>query len=250
MKNRIPGFFLRAIGLPHTLIGGMTGAGKSVLMDGLLYALIHRDPKSAAKVVLIDPKGVSFRSWKLFPHCVAYADTPERAALYLERSAKIMDDRYRRLARLTEKRAAFEWQPQMSAEPDVYIFIDEWADLALSAQSRGIREAAQKILQKGRAARVHVILATQNATFKIIPTVLRDNFPVRIALRCADSKASHVILGIGGAENISIGECLYMDPSVWPPMKLNVPMYETKKFLAALQTWRKTKTKKWKLLRG
>lgn len=193
---------------PHLLIAGATGSGKSVVISGLLYNLMYRPPVSyagGAQFILIDPKKVSLSMYKYLPHTLFYADTHEsviQAMLYGER---IMDDRFADM----QRRGIRDFDGS-----DVYIIIDELMDLMTTKSTyRQFGPVLQRIAQLGRAAKVHVIAATQCPLREVIPTAIKVNFDARVGLRTRSAQDSRNIISKSGLETLPrYGIGYYMRP--------------------------------------
>ena len=197
----------------HTLIGGTTGAGKSVVIRGIIAALVSRHP-AAVRLVLIDPKRVELHPYRTSPHVMAYADTPERMADSIADICRVMDARYSDMQRLNVRD---------TTEPHVYIIIDEMADL-MDVCGRDTRQALKRILQLGRAAGIHVIAATQHPERSVLPAEIQLNFTAVLALRCKSSIESRQLIGMQGAEALEIGTAYYTAPGVHPPRRVSIPL--------------------------
>lgn len=186
---------------PHTLIAGSTGSGKSVLINSMLYTLLSFQP-TEKQMLLIDPKRVELYAYKDVPHCIGYAcELPDIIAL-LRRVISIMDDRYAKMQ--SERKKMYEGA-------DIYVVIDEVADLMLLTKEA--EPLIQKLALLGRAARVHLIMATQNPSRKSLPASIIQNMSDRIALHCNDKIESRQILGQPGAESLPrYGKGIYKNP--------------------------------------
>ena len=134
---------------PHLLIAGATGSGKSVVVNGIIYNLLHNTP-DRVQLILIDPKRVELSQWQRVPHCIVYASEPDNMPEALRRAMQITEDRYRDMQR--------RWLRTYDGG-HVYVIIDELADL-MTTQKRAVLPVLQRLCQIGRAARVHVILHT------------------------------------------------------------------------------------------
>lgn len=183
---------------PHTLIAGATGSGKSVVMNGLIDTIMHRlpfDQVGGAQMVLIDPKRVELADYKNLPHTLVHAggQNPEAWKNALNMAVRIMDGRYNRMEKNRQKEYT---------GGDVYVFIDEWA--SINSKTNPLRKecvaSLLRLVSEGRAAHVHVILATQVPKATVIPTEVRDNFVARLALMTENKLQSRVIIDTDGCE--------------------------------------------------
>lgn len=178
----------------HTLIGGSTGCGKSVLLDTIICYILKDKPD--ASLILIDPKRVSLVKYKSLRQVGAsYACEYLDAKLWLEVSISLMEDRYKQMQERGEV---------LYTGCDLYIIIDELADLmTMPDAKKEIKPLIQHIAQLGRAAKVHLICATQCPSRKIIPAEITLNFTEKIALRCDTEIESKQLIGRKGAECIN-----------------------------------------------
>lgn len=184
---------------PHTLIGGTTGSGKSVLMNGIIKELFER----GEQVVLIDPKKVELSIYANTENCVAYSDSLNDIVNVLNAVSELINDRY---DRMKLKRI------RMTDEPHLFVIVDELADLMISDKAREVKRLLQRILQIGRAAGVHIIAATQSPARKVIPAELVLNFTDRVALRCLSAIESRQVINKAGAELLpKYGHAIYMN---------------------------------------
>lgn len=214
---------------PHLLIAGATGSGKSVIINGLIYTLLTRDSgcgEGGAEFILIDPKRVELSAYKDMPHTLLYASEPEDMRSALAYAMRLIDSRYKTM----QSQHVRKWQGG-----DIYIIIDEFADL-MTTDKKHVMPLIQRIAQVGRAASVHLIIATQTPIAKVLPTEIKCNFDARVALRTRSAQDSRNILGEKGAENLPrYGECYYMKPEGTEHYK--VPYYTDTDITAVLDYW-------------
>lgn len=175
----------------NTLIAGVTGSGKSVLLNGFIYTLLQS--RKPCKLYLADPKRVGLKKFACLPCCDGYADNTQDILDMLTEAAAIMDDRYNSLDDWTET----------SPEIPVYLVIDELTDLTISGGKR-FKELLQHLNQLCRAANIHIIAACQSPSRKSLPAEIALNFTCKIALHCADKVMSRQILGFTGAELLPV----------------------------------------------
>lgn len=173
---------------PHVLICGTTGSGKSVIVNGILREMLKN---RACTAFLIDPKKIELSAYRQARAIIGYTQTPAGAVRLLEKSAAVMAWTYRQMEKKNLK---------LSEYADHYIIIDELADVMLSPEKKAFCASLQKVLQLGRAARVHVIAATQQPSRRCLPAEIVDNFTDRVALRCLSPIESRQIIGVPGAE--------------------------------------------------
>ena len=197
-----PTLFKDMLSQPHLLIAGATGSGKSVVLNGIIYTALYDSP-AAARFILIDIKRVELCEYKRLPHVVAYADNVTAALEALKTALRIVETRFTEMQRKRQR---------MFTGSDVYVIIDELADLMTTAK-RVVTPLIQRLCQIGRAARVHVIAATQCPISAVIPTPIKVNFDARVALRTRSKQDSRNILGVAGCEELPrYGEGFYMVP--------------------------------------
>lgn len=199
----------------HVLIAGASGSGKSVLIRRCLIDCAA----SGYSVALIDPKKLELRPWRDCVNTVGYADEIPSIISLLHLMTDTMDARYRRTP---------EGQ-YMSGEPDIWVIIDEYADLVTIGtpqQRREIKTLVQRIAQLGRAARIHVLLATQRPTRDIIDGAIKVNITTRLALHCPTAQDSRNIINYSGAELLPIHGQGYLLHDSGQIDLVNVPMID------------------------
>lgn len=192
---------------PHLMIAGATGSGGSLF-------------------ILIDPKRVELSQYKDLPHVLQYASEPDTMRQALYNAMQLCENRYR---------AMQEDGSRLYKGGDVYIIIDEFADL-MTTQKRLIMPVVQRLAQIGRAAKVHIILATQTPIAKVLPTEIKCNFDARLALRTRSAQDSRNITGIAGCEALPrYGYAYYMTPESTTLYK--IPMIDEKELAARVKWW-------------
>lgn len=209
----------------HLLVAGATGSGKSVIINGIIYTALLDTPDKK-RFILVDPKRVDLVKYKRVPHVIQYASEPDEIEQALKLATNLMDLRYSDM----QKRGI-----EMYDGGDVYVIIDELADLMLT-NKRVYSPLIQRLTQLGRAARVHCIIATQCPLREIISTPIKCNVDSRIGLRTRSAQDSRNILGMTGCEKLPrFGQGYYMTPD---GMKLyNIPMYEPEKIANIVSYW-------------
>lgn len=216
--------FSKILASSHTLIGGTTGSGKSCLLDGVLYAMMCKNPVSY-QCVLIDPKRVDLRKYKDIPYCIGYASEPEEILTLLKECIALMECRYSIMA--SSNQSTYNGAT-------VYIIIDELADLIVTS-GKIVKPILHRLTALGRAAKIHVIMATQSPSRRIIGSDITLNVNDRIALHCQSSIESRQIIGMDGAEDLPLyGECYYKTPTEMFHYK--VPLY-TREIQTQLNHW-------------
>ena len=230
--------------MPHLLIAGTTGSGKSVGINTLILSLLYRLPPERCKLIMIDPKMLELSVYEGIPHLLAPVVTdPKKAVVALKWAVREMEERYKkmskvgvrnvdgyntRVAQLLEKgekltrtvQTGFDadtGQPTYEQEdmdttplPYIVVIIDEMADLMMVA-GKDIEGAVQRLAQMARAAGIHVIMATQRPSVDVITGTIKANFPTRISFQVTSKIDSRTILGEMGAEQLlGQGDMLYM----------------------------------------
>ncbi|MBL8669814.1 MAG: DNA translocase FtsK [Alphaproteobacteria bacterium] len=230
--------------MPHLLVAGTTGSGKSVAVNAMILSLLQRLPPERCRFIMIDPKMLELSVYNDIPHLLSPVVTePGKAIVALKWAVREMEDRYRLMsvlgvrnidsynARIAEARAAGELltrrvqtgfdpetgRPVMEEQPlpldplpFIVIVVDEMADLMLVA-GKDIEAAIQRLAQMARAAGIHLIMATQRPSVDVITGTIKANFPTRISFQVTSKIDSRTILGEQGAEQLlGQGDMLYM----------------------------------------
>ncbi|MBO7712371.1 MAG: DNA translocase FtsK [Methanobrevibacter sp.] len=201
---------------PHLLIAGTTGSGKSTFIDCLLDCLALTHDYKNTDLVLIDPKKVELSQWKDSPFCIAYSDNQKQTEILLSKICDIMDNRYNEMKCKGEK---------LYSGNEMYVVIDELADLLLStnrATAKNIEIHLSRLAQLGRAAKIHLILATQQIRRKTLPNAIIANIPARIGLRTIDALESKMVIFTAGCEKLKPkGTCLAYFPETCYPVAVD-----------------------------
>ena len=201
--------------LPHLLIAGTTGSGKSVCMNSLIISLLYKASPEEVKLIMIDPKMVELGVYNGIPHLLIPVVTdPKKAAGSLQWAVTEMMRRYRMMAdagvrNLTEYNKLAAVSDEYDAMPQLVVVIDELADLMLVA-AKDVEEAICRVAQMGRASGIHLIVATQRPSADVITGLMKANIPSRIAFAVASAMESRIILDTVGAEKlVGKGDMLY-----------------------------------------
>lgn len=220
--------------MPHGLIAGATGSGKSVFINSLLLSILYKATPAQVKLLLIDPKTVEMAPYDALPHLLSpVISDPKAAAAALKWVVTEMDQRYEKLAaagvRNIEQfndRADANDEPSLKM-PYIVIIIDELADLMMMAASE-VQDYIVRITQKARAAGIHLLVATQRPSVDIVTGTIKNNIPTRIAFMVSSQIDSRTILDTAGAENLlGRGDMLYLGNGASQPMRLQGAFVES-----------------------
>lgn len=227
------GYISNLAKMPHLLIAGSTGSGKSVGVHNIILSILYKARPDEVKFILIDPKRVEMTAYKDIPHlynpcCIAEdADVITRAneaSAALKKLVSVMENRYEKYAGEMVRNIE-DYNAKMVSlgkEKDYYIvvIIDELADLMMVA-SKEIEDSIQRLAQMARAVGIHLILATQRPSINVITGTIKANFPARMSFQTTSAIDSKVILDSIGAENlIGKGDMLFLPPSEPRPVRL------------------------------
>src|SRR5262249_42264364 len=220
--------------MPHLLIAGTTGSGKSVGINALLSSVLFKARPDQVKLILIDPKMVDLEMYENLPHLLTPIITePKKAANALKWAVGVMDDRFQTLADFGQVRNAEQYNaaikdpeavarvraqhpedPELKLEPMplIVIVIDELADLMMTAP-KDVEEAIVRIAQKARAVGIHLVVATQRPSADVLTGLIKANLPSRIAFKVSSKMESRIILDGNGAERLlGRGDMLFLRP--------------------------------------
>ncbi len=211
--------------LPHMLIAGTTGSGKSVCMNSLILSLLYKARPDEVRLIMIDPKMVELGVYNGIPHLyVPVVTDPKKAAGALQWSVVEMLKRYRLFSETGVRDIeSYNRMSEISGEPtlpQVVIVIDELADLMLVA-SKEVEESICRVAQMGRAAGMHLIIATQRPSADVITGLMKANIPSRIAFAVSSAMESRIILDQSGAEKlVGMGDMLYSPVGSGKPTRI------------------------------
>lgn len=212
--------------MPHLLIAGATGSGKSVCMNALITSLMYYLHPMRVRFVFIDPKMLELSIYKGIPHLARPVVTsPKRAEKVLSDIVVEMESRYRRLANASVRNIEDFNQRQKNEEdklPYIVVFVDELADLMMAATSSKIELLITRLAQMARAVGIHLILATQRPSVDVITGLIKANFPARIAFQVASKVDSRTILDANGAEKLlGNGDMLFLNSGQPEPSRIH-----------------------------
>ena len=213
--------------MPHMLIAGATGSGKSVCINSIIISILFKATPDEVKLVLIDPKVVELGNYNGIPHLLIPVVTePSKAAAALNWAVSEMTDRYKKFADvgvrdLEAYNEAMRFQNEKEQVlPQIVIVIDELADLMMAAPSQ-VEESICRLAQMARAAGMHLIVATQRPSVDIITGVIKANVPSRIAFAVSSQFDSRTILDMGGAEKlVGRGDMLFNPIGIPKPIRV------------------------------
>ena len=212
--------------LPHVLIAGTTGSGKSVCTNSLIVSLLYKSTPEEVRFIMVDPKMVELAPYNGIPHLLIPVVTdPKKAAGALQWAVYEMMKRYKLFSekgvkKLAEYNAMAENDPEMKKLPTVVVVIDELADLMLVA-AKEVEESICRVAQMGRAAGMHLVIATQRPSSDVITGLMKANIPSRIAFAVASSLESRIILDTQGAEKlVGKGDMLYFPLGSGKPQRV------------------------------
>jgi len=205
--------------MPHLLIAGQTGSGKSVFINSTIATLIAKKMPSEVKFLMIDPKQVEFVAYSDIPHLMEpIANNTQQARELLDIAIEEMEERFTLFKKHKVKKISEYCDKTGETLPHIVFVVDEFSDLMMMGDTKTKQEVEKKIVriaQKARAVGIHMILATQKPLATIVTSLIKANMPARIAFCVATGVDSRVILDEGGAENLTgNGDMLISAPSV------------------------------------
>ena len=210
--------------MPHLLIAGATGSGKSVMVNAVITSLLCKATPDDVRMILMDLKRVELAAYNGLPHLLVPVITePERAKAALKWAVNEMEARYRRLAGASARNIRGFNETRTDPEdrmPYIVIIIDELADLMMR-EGKNVEDPIVRLAQKARATGIHMVLATQRPSVNVVTGLIKANFPSRIAFAMASQIDSRTILDAPGAEDlIGRGDMLYQPSDLPRPMRL------------------------------
>lgn len=231
------------IGMPHLLIAGATGAGKSVCVNALITCLLlHNTPKDL-RMIMVDPKRVELTGYNGIPHLLApVVVNLERVIGALQWVTREMDQRYHKLAE-AGARHIYDYNARLKARgephlPYLVVVIDELADLMMLAPDETERTLT-RLAQLARATGIHLVISTQRPSVDVVTGLIKANFPARIAFAVASSVDSRVIIDQPGAERLlGRGDMLFQAPDAPAPIRLQGVFVSDQEIRRLVQYWR------------
>jgi S-DNA-T family DNA segregation ATPase FtsK/SpoIIIE len=208
--------------MPHVLIAGQTGSGKSVCINAFLGSLLFRASPSEVKLILVDPKRVELTNYNGIPHLLAPVIVePEKVVSALRWILSEMERRYKLFAQVGARNIdGYNEMSGFQALPYIVIFIDELSDIMLFSPVE-VEDNITRIAQMSRATGIHMVLATQRPSVDVITGLIKANIPCRVAFAVSSQVDSRVILDTQGAEKLlGRGDMLYLPPEQAKPMRI------------------------------
>jgi S-DNA-T family DNA segregation ATPase FtsK/SpoIIIE len=242
--------------MPHLLIAGSTGTGKSVFINSLLMSILYKASPEDVKLVLVDPKRLELSLYESIPHLIAPVVTdPKVASNVLRNATKEMEnrlkllaqrgvrniDQYNRTFQKGQSLSLFDNVEETDHKPLPYlvIVIDELADLMM-VDTNNVEESITRLAQMARAVGIHLILATQRPSVDVITGLIKANFPARISFRVASKVDSRTILDSNGSESLlGKGDMLYLPAGSARLHRIHGPLVSEEEITEVCDFWRK-----------
>jgi DNA segregation ATPase FtsK/SpoIIIE-like protein len=228
--------------MPHLLIAGATGSGKSVMVNALITSLLCNATPNEVRMILVDLKRVELSAYNGLPHLMVPVITePERAKAALKWAVSEMENRYRRFAGASARNVTGFNESRVDPAdrlPFLVIIVDELADLMMR-EGRNVEDPIVRLAQKARATGIHLVLATQRPSVNVVTGLIKANFPSRIAFAMASQIDSRTILDMPGAEDlIGRGDMLFQPADLPRPIRLQGVFVSDKEIANVTEHWR------------
>ena len=224
--------------MPHVLIAGATGSGKSIMLNAIISSLLFNNSPQECKLIMIDPKYVEFVQWNDIPHLLTpvITDVEQKAVSALAWAVSEMERRYKLFSNAGVRNIeGYNAKSGFQAEPYIVIIIDELADMMMVA-SNDVEKYITRIAQKARAVGIHLVVATQRPSVNILTGMIKANIPTRISFKVASNTDSRVILDQTGAEVlIGRGDMLFVPPTDSKPRRIQGVYVDDKEIEALVE---------------
>ncbi len=240
-------------GMPHLLIAGSTGTGKSVAINAMIMSILYKATPDQVRLILVDPKRLELGNYEGIPHLYTPIITePKLAANALRNAVREMErrlkllaskgvrniDQYNRLFDQSETPSLFAEEADDKPIPYIVIIIDELADLMM-LDSSNVEASITRLAQMARAVGIHLVLATQRPSVDVITGLIKANFPARVSFRVATKVDSRTILDANGAEALlGKGDLLYLPAGSARVHRLHAPFVTEKEIAAVVEFWK------------
>jgi S-DNA-T family DNA segregation ATPase FtsK/SpoIIIE len=240
-------------GMPHLLIAGSTGAGKSVAINAMIMSILYKATPDQVRLILVDPKRLELGNYEGVPHLYTPIITePKLAANALRNAVREMErrlkllagkgvrniDQYNKLFDQGGTPSLFDEASDEKPIPYIVIIIDELADLMM-LDSSNVEESITRLAQMARAVGIHLVLATQRPSVDVITGLIKANFPARVSFRVATKVDSRTILDANGAEALlGKGDMLYLPSGSARVHRLHAPFVTEKEIAAVVEFWK------------
>jgi S-DNA-T family DNA segregation ATPase FtsK/SpoIIIE len=239
--------------MPHVLIAGSTGSGKSVAINAMIMSVLYKSTPEQVRLILVDPKRVELGMYEGVPHLFTPIITePKLAANALRNAVREMERRLKLLASRSVRNidqynrlfdgatpSLFDENPDEKPLPYIMIIIDELADLMMLDKAN-VEESITRLAQMARAVGIHLVLATQRPSVDVITGLIKANVPTRISFRLATKVDSRTILDSNGAEALlGRGDMLFLPPGTSRLNRIHAPFVTEKEIAAVTDFWKK-----------
>ncbi|HVP63764.1 MAG TPA: DNA translocase FtsK [candidate division Zixibacteria bacterium] len=243
--------------MPHLLIAGSTGSGKSVAINAFIMSILYKATPDQVRLILVDPKRVELGNYAEVPHLlVPIISEPKQAANILRNAVREMErrlkllaqkgvrniDQYNKLFEGGTTPSLFEEGEEEKPLPYIVIIVDELADLMM-VDGANVEESITRLAQMARAIGIHLVLATQRPSVDVITGLIKANFPARMSFRVATKIDSRTILDANGAEHLlGKGDMLYLPSGSARVHRMHAPFVTEKEIAATVEFWKKQST--------
>lgn len=232
--------------MPHLLIGGATGSGKSICILGLILCLLMKNTPADLRLILLDPKKVELSQFEGIPHLMGSVEIqPKRMVAALQWAVAEMERRLRDMESF-HARDLDSYNEKMRTRneatlPRIVIFVDELSDL-MNNEAEATEAAVMRLSQMARATGIHLVVSTQRPSVNVITGLIKSNFPARMAFMTASSTDSRVILDMQGAETLlGKGDLLFLNPEMSDLIRAQAPLIDREEIQKVVEFWQSQK---------